>query len=343
MAADTVDGGSAADATTEPGGRVPVELPWSTVEHYLGSGLATGYRLSAPGEPLVSYEIEDAGRGIALHVELGERHRLPRSTLPAVRVDQVMWRERRFARLTTPDLGLLRDFHDLLLAVAGRLVVEGGSLSRAFDETVHGWSALLGRSPRMSTERRLGLHGELAVLTRLARSVGWRAALDAWVGPSGEEHDFALRDMDLEVKTTASESRRHTIHGLGQLSAAPGRSLWFASLRLTRGGTGGRTLRESVTTTRDDVAAENIALGHRLDRLLAASGWQPEQPDDERWTPRDGPLVLAAPAMPRLTADDLPEKARGRVERVSYVVDVTGLPPTAAPPPVGDLRDLTLP
>lgn len=320
----------------------PVELPWTTVEHYLGQGLGASYRLSPADKPLVSYEIADGGRGIALHVELAGRHRLPRSPLPAVRIDQIAHAGRRMARFTTPGPDLLRDFHDLLLAVADRLVADGQSLEQAFDETVHGWSALLGRPRGMSLERRLGLHGELAVLGRLARDVGWRAALDAWVGPRGEEHDFALENADLEIKTTASELRRHTIHGLGQLSPTPGRPLWFASLRLTRGGNGGRTLRDSVKATRDAAAAENIALGRRVDRLLNAAGWDSEQPDDERWTPRDSPLVLRADDMPRLTADDLPGNGDGRIDQVTYVVDVTGLPPADETPTI-DLSDLALP
>ncbi|MFD7456110.1 MULTISPECIES: PD-(D/E)XK motif protein [unclassified Streptomyces] len=320
----------------------PVDLPWTTVEHYLGRGLAASYRLSVANKPLVSYEIADGGRGIALHVELTGGHRLPRSPLPAVRIDQIAQTGRRMARFTTPGAELLRDFHDLLLAVADRIVTDGRSLEQAFDETVHGWSALLGRPRGMSLERRLGLHGELAVLGRLARNVGWQAALDAWVGPRGEEHDFALEGADLEIKTTGSELRRHTIHGLGQLSATPGRPLWFASLRLTRGGTGGRTLKDSVKATRDAAAAENIALGRSVDRLLEAAGWDSQQPDDERWTPRDSPLVLRAGDMPRLTEGDLPGNADGRIDHVTYVVDVTGLPHVEKPPII-DLSDLSLP
>ncbi|MGW6920681.1 PD-(D/E)XK motif protein [Streptomyces sp. NPDC054950] len=312
------------------------------MEHYLGRGLGASYRLSATDRPLVSYEIADGGRGIALHVELSGRHRPPRSTLPAVRIDQIAYAGRRLARLTTPEPELLRDFHDLLLAVADRIVIDGQDLVHAFDETVHGWSALLGRPRGMSPQKRIGLHGELAVLGRVAHVVGWRAALDSWVGPTGEEHDFALAKADLEVKTTASELRRHTIHGLGQLSETPGRPLWFASLRLTRGGAGGRSLGDSIKATRDAAAAENIALGRRLDLLLAAAGWDPEQPEDERWTPRDSPLMLRAPDMPRLGADDLPGDSVGRIDHVTYVVDVTGLPP-AEQSPIIDLSDLELP
>jgi hypothetical protein len=319
-----------------------VELPWSTVEYYLGHGLGASYRLSTADKPLVSYEILNGGRDIALHVELGGRHRPPRSTLPAVRIDLVAQSGRRLARISTPQTDLLRDFHDLLLAVADRIVSGGQNLDAAFDETVHGWSALLGKPRGMSLEKRLGLHGELAVLVRMSREVGWRAALDAWVGPTGEEHDFALGTADLEIKTTASERRKHTIHGLGQLSSTQGRLLWFASLRLTRGGAGGRTLRDSVTAARDAAAAENIALGRRLDRLVEAAGWEPDQPDDERWTPRDSPLLLRAEDLPRLTAANLPANSLGRIDRVAYDIDVTGIPPVDAPPII-NLSDLSLP
>ncbi|MGV9341552.1 PD-(D/E)XK motif protein [Streptomyces sp. NPDC003688] len=291
---------------------------------------------------MVSYEISHAGQGVALHIELAGRHRLPQSTLSAVRFDRVHHGGRRMARLTTREPELLRDFHDLLLAVADRVVGDGKGLEQAFDETVHGWSALLGRPRRLSLDRRLGLHGELAVLARLARHVGWRAALDAWVGPNREEHDFALGSVDLEVKTTAAERRRHTIHGLGQLTETPGRPLLLVSLRLTRGGVGGRTLGESVKSARDAAAAESVALGRRLDSLLTETDWDAEQPDDERWTPRDDPMVLRATDMPRLTEDTLPADACGRIDRVVYTVDVTELPSDDSAAPF-DLSEFRLP
>ncbi|WP_369186437.1 PD-(D/E)XK motif protein [Streptomyces sp. R08] len=342
MNAPESNGADPSSGPTASSPHQPIDLPWTTVEHYLGRGLGASYRLSATDKPFVSYEIADGGRGIALHVEIGGRHRAPRSPLPAVHIDQVAQGGRRMARLTTPEPELLRDFHDLLLAVADRIVVDGQELDRAFDETVHGWSALLGKPRGMSPQKRIGLHGELAVLARVAQVSGWRAALDSWVGPIGEEHDFALGQADLEVKTTASEPRRHTIHGVGQLSETSGRPLWFASLRLTRGGAGGRRLGDSIKATRDAAAAENIALGRRLDWLLAAAGWDPDQLEDERWTPRDSPLVLRATDMPRLTAEDLPAGSIGRIDHVTYIVDVTGLPP-AEQSPVIDLSELTLP
>ncbi|MFI9745525.1 PD-(D/E)XK motif protein [Streptomyces sp. NPDC052494] len=318
-------------------------LGWSTVEHYLGEGLATSYRLSAAdGHPVVSYEVGHGGRDIALLVELGRNQQPPRSALPAVRIDQVATGDgRRMARIRTTQVESMRDFHDMLLAVADRIVAKNRSLDHAFAETVDGWSSLLGRPRAMSVEQRIGLLGEVSILARLARTHGWEPAVEAWTGPYGEEHDFALADFDIEVKTTAAERRRHTIHGLGQLQAAPGRPLWFASLRLTRGGAGGRTLAESIQAVRDAVTEQAPAVLTRLDSALERAGWSAEYTDDERWTPRDEALVLAADSVPRLDPALLAAAALERISAVSYQTDLTGLAPTVGAPV--DLTGLRLP
>ncbi|MFE1909504.1 PD-(D/E)XK motif protein [Streptomyces gardneri] len=309
-------------------------LAWSTVEHYLGEGLGTSYRLSSgDGHPVVSYEIGHGGRDIALFVELGRGQKLPHSPLPAVRIDQVaVGRGLRMARIRTTQMELMRDFHDLLLAIADRIVTKNRSLDRAFSETVDGWSSLLDRPRALSFERRIGLLGELSMLSRLADTYSWETAVEAWTGPYGEEHDFALLDFDIEVKTTAAERRRHVIHGIEQLQATPDRPLWFASLRLTRGGAGGRTLSESVHAVREAVADRAPAALARLDAALRSSGWSAEGADDERWTPRDDALVLAAESVPRLNSSLLAAATLERISAVRYETDVTGLTPTPGAP-----------
>ncbi|MFB6771849.1 hypothetical protein [Streptomyces sp. NPDC056337] len=47
--------------------------------------------------------------------------------------------------------------------------------------------------------------------------------------------------------------------------------------------------------------------------------------------------------MPRLTSDDMPGGAVGRIEQVTYVIDVTSLPATDDHLPNVDLSDLSLP
>ncbi|WP_141205183.1 PD-(D/E)XK motif protein [Streptomyces griseorubiginosus] len=318
-------------------------VPWTEVEYYLGKGQATVFPLSDPSShPEVSYVVGHGGQEIALHVELDRRHRPPRSSMTSIRIDQIAERGIRLARIRTTQVTLMRDFHDFLSAIADRIVTQGRNLDQAYAETIRAWNALLNRPHGFSTEKRIGLMGELAVLNGFAHEYGWTTAVEAWTGPEGEEHDFGLPEFDFEVKTTASEQRRHTIHGVGQLTPTPDRPLWFASLQLTRGGSNGRTLADCVSSVRASVAEHAPASLLRLDSKLAASGWSDDLPDDERWTPRAKPLVLDASAVPRLDPTLLPESVSERISNIQYTIDVTGLLPTLAPPSTA-LNEFRLP
>ncbi|MEU9144340.1 PD-(D/E)XK motif protein [Streptomyces sp. NPDC048349] len=318
------------------------ELPWSTVEHYLGERQAASYRLSAPtAQRAVWYEIGDGGQEISLQVELDRHQQPPRSPLPAVTIDQVRRGEARMARIHTTHVALMRDFHDLLIAVANRIITGERDLGQAFEETIQAWGRLLDQPRGLGVERRIGLHGELAVLRAVARSHGWAQAVEAWTGPQAEQHDFGLPDSDLEVKTTASDRRRHTVHGIHQLTESSGRPLWFASLQLTRGGLGGRSLGESVAAVIRDARAAHRIASVRLENALASGGWSENDPDDERWTLRTAPLLLPAEQLPRLTESMIPAAVREHVSSIDYRMDVSHL--SSAPGSPVDLTDFRLP
>lgn len=317
-------------------------VPWTEVEYFLGRGQATTFPLSPRAtHPQVSYVVGHGGRDIALHVELDRRQRPPRSTLPTIRIDQIAERGMRLARISTTQVALMRDFHDLITAVAERIVTHGRTLPQAFEETIRAWSALLSRPRGLSAQKRLGLMGELATMRCIAQKEGWDDAVAAWTGPEGEEHDFGTPEFDLEVKTTASERRRHTVHGIGQLDSTSERPLWLVSVQLTRGGTGGRTLSEIVRAVRASVADHAPASLDRLDRRLVTCGWEEDPDDDERWTPRSDPLLLDSPALPLLQASALADLAWERISDVQYTIDVTGLTPTLEPPLI--FEDFRLP
>ncbi|WP_425833289.1 PD-(D/E)XK motif protein [Streptomyces fractus] len=321
---------------TESRGVARSWIPWSEVSYYLGRGQAATFPLGI--DPSVEYVVGHGGEHIALHVGLGPRQQPPRTTLPVVRIDQIRENGVRKARIRTTDPSLVRDFHDLISATADRMVTHGRTLDQAFAETIRAWTALLGRPRELSTAQRIGLLGELIVMRALASSYGWEKAVTAWTGPDGEEHDFGLPGYDVEVKTTASEERRHAVHGLGQLDHAPGRALWLVSLQLTRGGAEGVTLGDTVAAVSAEVAEHAPASLGRLERGLTAVGWSREQADDERWVARSAPLALDSPALPRLPlADAVPD----RISSVQYVIDVDDLRPTTAPP--APLATLQLP
>ncbi|MFJ2675215.1 PD-(D/E)XK motif protein [Streptomyces sp. NPDC087525] len=318
-------------------------VPWRSVEHYLGENQSTSYRLSGPSaHPEVSYVVGDGGREIALYVELERRYKPPNSPLPLIRIDQIMDRGMRMARIRTTQATLLRDFHDLLNAVADRIVTHDRTLDQAFGETVRAWSTLLDRPRGLGTEKRIGLIGELSALAAIARAHGWPTALESWKGPNNEEHDFGLLGCDIEVKTTAGEERHHRIHGLGQLTPTGDRPLWLVSIQLTRGGTDGRTLTDCVQAVREKVTDRAPTCLDRLDERLAAVGWNPELPDDERWRLRTDPVALQADGhLPLLNADSVPAKFRDRISDVTYTIDVSGI--AASPERPSVLNDLRIP
>jgi hypothetical protein len=173
-------------------------------------------------------------------------------------------------------------------------------------------------------------------MNSIASKIGWNAAINAWKGADGEEHDFGLTNMDVEVKSTTTEQRAHTVHGLEQLTPTPGRTLWFVSVQITRGGPLDRTLSDCLTAVRRrviDSAPESL---DRFDQRVAMSGWSSDQLDDEHWALRNAPLVLIAdsrlPRLNHLVIDSLPAEIRALVSIDHYRIDVTTLPPTINPP-----------
>lgn len=241
------------------------------------------------------------------------------------------------ARVRLTQDRLMRDFHDLLNSVADRIVVHGRTPDQAFNETLRAWTALLQQPRAISAEKRIGLLGELTVMNSLADKFGWDIATAAWKGPEGEEHDFGLPGFDVEVKSTAAEVRVHTVHGLGQLTPTPGRPLWLVSVQLTRGGPQDRTLSDCINAVRGrigEAAPESVTM---FDQYVSSSGWSPNAPDDEHWSLRNTPLVLAADErLPRLDhslLDSLPAEIRGLVTVDRYRINVTHLAPASDAPP----------
>nr|WP_311775608.1 PD-(D/E)XK motif protein [Streptomyces eurocidicus] len=250
-------------------------------------------------------------------------------------MEEIAYQGLRMARLRTTQRTLMRDFHDLLCSVADRVTVGHRTPEQAFAETVRAWRALLERPRGLSAEKRIGLMGELAVLENLAETHGWSSAVDSWKGPLDEEHDFSTEVYDVEVKTTSTEEREHSVHGFGQLTPSPGRPLWFVSVQVTRGGAGGRTLTQCVESVQSKVAEEAPAALDRLDLLLDRLGLPCGQ-DDERWRIRAAPLVLEAadhfPSLSRSVLSSLPKETAERIKDIDYRIDLTGLDPSPEPP-----------
>lgn len=102
-------------------------------------------------------------------------------------------------------LTLCRD----VIAYSGGGSTASDASSNVFRRLSH-WHSLMtrARTTVMGPHEIRGLIGELCVLERLAESIGFEAALHAWVAPDEHPQDFAKVGMLIEVKTRLSGSRQ---------------------------------------------------------------------------------------------------------------------------------------
>jgi hypothetical protein len=227
--------------------------------------------------------------------------------------------------------------YSLIAAVVDDLVA-GRPFYAATARSLAAYRDLLALRGRLSEEKVIGLLGELLVLEHLLQTTDEGTAVDAWVGPRSEEHDFVLPDLDAEVKTTLGERRSHLIGSEHQLQSSKARPLWLVSIQLTRGGAAaeGFALTDAVqrvlamlTTTATTVAAH-----------LRTLGWREGDADlyREKYIPRSTPTAyLVDQRFPAITRHIL-EKSLTRPElvgHVTYRVDVTDLDAGVPPAPMG--------
>lgn len=214
-----------------------------------------------------------------------------------------------------------RDMHQPAYALAVSISEEmrkGASFAAATNAAMSDLRALLAQRRRLSAEQQLGLMGELMVVESLLDRAGADDVLNWWVGPQSEQHDFALPAVDLEVKTTLSERRRHVISGTEQLRPNPARPLWLVSIQLTRTGSGaGRSLAGIVTDLKERLHGDS-----RFHAALDGLGWADEDAElyDQRYLPRDAPLAYVVDeTFPAVTE----ERLRAVVPHADLISDLT--------------------
>ena len=306
----------------------PALLPdWDIFERdYVADGVPHTFLVI--GDPEAHLFVDTGGS------RLGARFRLPAAAPAAAAVPMLEIRSadvsiegRRYLEVSTASRTLFPNFYRLLADVV-TAVAAGAGPSAALAEAVARWDDLLQRPIILSDEAQAGLFGELWFLHRLLR-IDPVDAVAAWTGPAAQAHDFRRGNDEFEVKTTVGENRIHTINGLGQLTPSPDASLFLVSLQITAAGAGGLTLPESVEAVRELVPeADRAAFARRLDvlgyRTLDAALYPLRRK-------LRSPAMLApiSGGFPRLTDDALaalpPEFDAGRIRRVTYSIDVTGL------------------
>ncbi|NEB74378.1 PD-(D/E)XK motif protein [Streptomyces sp. SID14478] len=234
---------------------------------------------------------------------------------------------------TYADLACLRDdlndlFTELCVDVLGAAREIPDNPSKALYRALDRWKALLRTEGEpLGPEQLAGLFGELTVLNRLLEKDP--SAHRFWHGPERHRHDFSSGSLAVEVKSSAAgDGRRPRIHGLDQLDAPEGGSLFLAWFRLQRTHAPGTGLSFLDVITRalrlcDDESAF-------LD-LLAAVGYSPA--DADRY--RDVRFLIDEERWYKVDADFPKLTYRGLVSAgvpvsaldVEYTIDLSGETP----------------
>jgi hypothetical protein len=235
-----------------------------------------------------------------------------------------------YLEIATSASSLQRQFYHFAVSVAERVIVEKQPAIDAAVFELKCFTDLLEEKPTLSAEQQIGLIGELLFLERLLKSLG-PEALDAWLGPSGEPHDFRVKKNEFEVKTTVSPHRIHTIHGLEQLIPSAGCSLFLISILLgPPGANNGFSLAEKVAELVGQIGSQSTRL-IQFETALDTYGFRAA--DSALYTRRFAirrsmalvPIDSSFPAVTRLGIHNMLGPLASRVESVQYDVRLEGL------------------
>jgi hypothetical protein len=192
------------------------------------------------------------------------------------------------------------------------------------------FTELLEEKALLSSERQIGLIGELLFLERLVRISGVNA-LDSWLGPRGEPHDFRIVDREFEVKTTVSAQRIHTIHGTEQLRPSEGCLLNLVSVLLgPPGAAGGFSLAGKAAQLAEQFVP-SPKLHNAFMSAMSANGFNvsdSEQYRKEYVLRRPMGLVPVDGSFPAITRTAIQNELgslAARIDSLQYDVNVEGL------------------
>jgi hypothetical protein len=231
---------------------------------------------------------------------------------------------------STGTVPLFRNFYHFAVAVSERMILEKIDATEAILSELECFNALLEERSFLGFERQLGLLGELIFLERLIQRKGVDA-IDSWIGPIGEPHDFRISNREFEVKTTISSQRIHLVHGTEQLVPSSECSLYLVSVLLgPTGASPGFSLTEKVAQVSNQLAPESSKRSQFLNALKLC-GFRAE--DGALYTRRFSmrrPIGIVAvdsafPAITRSTIQTALGPLAPRIDGLQYEVNVEGL------------------
>ena len=249
-----------------------------------------------------------------------------------ISIKRVNLNEKQYLEIRSWNPSLFHTFYSFGVEIVDQVQLFKKNPITTFKEIWAKWNLLLEDEAILSKEKQLGLLGELWLLELISMTGGWGYALESWHDIANSEHDYCLQKIDIEVKSTTSELRRHQISSLTQLVPTNNRDLFLASFQFTpcsKDAEGAVSLQTQTQTIEESI--DNQELISQFRSRLGLAGWREDHTMQYRSTylPRTKPrLIKVDEKCPRLTPDLLqlvdPSVLNG-ISDVRYRIDVTGL------------------
>lgn len=224
-------------------------ISWAHVEEYILKKVPAQLPLGANTQ--ICFVIADGSSSVALRIPRVTDAALTRSAFSELKIAEKSIDSVVFVELSVIDPVLYRTFYNFSMEVAQLIISEYDDPMKAIEKSMQNWGHLLSHRLVLDENEQIGLLGELLFLQALIQSYGVNTER-SWIGPLKERHDFRLVATEIEVKSTTTARRIHTIHSLGQLEASPKSTLFLLSLQFEMAGNAasGATLPERIQAIR---------------------------------------------------------------------------------------------
>lgn len=214
-------------------------------------------------------------------------------------------------------------FERLVEDIVSRLESDPSDPEATCRETLNDWRLLLQKKKGyLSGKALIGLVGELEVLELLAEGFPHRA-IESWVGPLGDMHDFVRAGRALEVKTSTShEGDSVAIANAYQLDPGLKSDLQLIAVHIVADPLG-TTIDQRITRLQQ-MGVHPVELLSRLGQLGYAYG--AEDGSEERYSVQSIRAWHVGEDFPGVRASDLGEERLRGIKDLKYTLQLSAAP-----------------
>lgn len=283
------------------------------------------------GHPRCEFFVDSRSQRMGLRVAIRDSSEVAELPYQHITTNLVQSGGSLCAEVSCDVQSLFEPFYAMIVSVADLVQLHEYSPTSALQESAQKFFSLLSAHSLLSEEKQIGLWCELWVLDKLVSFRGVDA-VQSWIGPLKEPHDFRLDNVELEVKGTRSRKRSHLISSEDQLLASEESDLYLVSLQLAlAAGDGAFGLADRVGLIADRLAGAPAMLS-LFESLLAEAEYNRlhERFYYSSYRLRTRPtLVPVTGEIPRITTELLrdtlgPDKS-ARLSDIKFRLDVTDL------------------